>query len=226
MRLYTHPASTTSRPVMHFIAESGIDCELKVVDIFTGEHYGEAYSKMNPNRLIPMLEEGEWRLTESASILRYLAEKIGSPAYPTELKARARVNEIMDWFNSNFYRDWGYGLIYPQVFPTLKREDPAVQAAVVAWGKEKSKIWLKVLDEHWLGPKKKFLCGETLTIADYFGLSLTTAGELVHCDFSGYPNVARWLAAMKARPAYAKTYEVFNGFVASTKGQPFEAIRA
>lgn len=226
MRLYTHPASTTSRPVMHFIAENKIECELKVVDIFTGEHYGEAYSKLNPNRLIPMLEEGEFRLTESASILRYLAEKIGSPTYPKDLHQRARINEVMDWFNSNFYRDWGYGLIYPQLFPHLKREDPAVQAAVVAWGKEKSKVWLQVLNDHWLGPKKSHLCGDGLTIADYFGVSLTTAGELIHCDFSAYPNVARWISAMKNRPSYAKIYETFNGFVASTKGKPFEAIRA
>jgi glutathione S-transferase len=29
------------------------------------------------------------------------------------LKQRARVNEIMDWLNTNFYREWGYGLCYP-----------------------------------------------------------------------------------------------------------------
>ena len=83
-----------------------------------------------------MLEDGDFRLTESAAILRYLAEKTGSPAYPKDLKQRARVNELMDWFNSNFYRDWGYGLIYPQLFPHLKREDAEAQEATVAWGKE------------------------------------------------------------------------------------------
>jgi hypothetical protein len=31
-------------------------------------------------------------------------------------------------------------------------------------------------------------------------------------------------AILKARPSYAKVYEVFNGFVASTKGQPFQSI--
>jgi len=107
MKLYTHPVSTACRPVMQFIADNNIPCEMEVVDILKGQHYEPAYSAKNPNRLVPMLEDGDFRLTESASILRYLAEKANSPAYPKDLKQRARVNEAMDWFNSNFYKDWG-----------------------------------------------------------------------------------------------------------------------
>ena len=67
-----------------------------------------------------MIEDGDLRLTESSAILKYLADKIGSPAYPKDLKARAKVNEIMDWLNTNFYRDWAYNLCYPQLFPQLR----------------------------------------------------------------------------------------------------------
>lgn len=224
MKLYMHPVSTTCRPVMQFIADNKIDVAMEAVDILKGEHYGDTYTKLNPNRLVPMLEDGDFRLTESATILRYLAEKTGSPAYPKDAKQRARVDERLDWFNSNFYRDWGYGLVYPQVFPNLKREDPAVQAAVVAYGKEKSKVWLQVLNDHWIGPSQQYLCGNEITIADYFGAGLVTAGELIHCDFASYPNVARWLANMKKRPSYGSVYEVFNGFVQSTKGNAFVAL--
>ena len=211
MKLYMHPVSTTSRPVMQFIADNNIKCDMEVVDILKGQHYEPAYSKINPNHLIPMLEDGDFRLTESASILRYLAEKIGSPAYPKDLKARARVNELMDWFNSNFYRDWGYGLIYPQLFPHLKRENAVVQDATVAWGKEKSKAWLQILNDHWLGPDRSYLCGNEITVAYYFGAAITTAGELVHCDFSAYPNIKRWLEALKQREPYQKWVMVQAG---------------
>lgn len=223
MKLYMHPVSTTSRPVMHFIAENGIACELQVVDILKGEQYGEAYSKINPNHMVPLLQDGDFQLSESATILRYLADKAGSPAYPKDLRKRARIDETLDWFNSNFYRDWGYGLIYPQVFPHLKREDAAVQAATVAYGKEKSKAWLQLLNDSWIG-SKPYLCGNEISIADYFGTALTTVGELVHCDFKPYPNVAHWLGTMKQRPAYAKVYDVFNGFVQSVKDQQFEHV--
>jgi glutathione S-transferase len=124
MKLYMHPVSMTSRPVRLFIAESGIPMDEQVVDLFTGEHYKEAYTKLNPNRLVPMLEDGDLRLTESSAILKYLADKVNSPAYPKDLKQRAKVNEMMDWLNTNFYREYAYNLIYPQLFPHMKRPDP------------------------------------------------------------------------------------------------------
>ena len=55
MKLYMHPVSTTSRPVMQFIADNNIKCDMEVVDILKGQHYETAYSKINPNHLIPML---------------------------------------------------------------------------------------------------------------------------------------------------------------------------
>jgi exonuclease VII small subunit len=70
MKLYMHPVSMTSRPVRLFIAESGINVDEQVVDLFTGEHYKEPYASLNPNRLVPMLEDGDLRLTESSAIFR------------------------------------------------------------------------------------------------------------------------------------------------------------
>jgi glutathione S-transferase len=221
VKLYMHPISTTCRPLLLFIADNNIDVTFEVVDILTGAHYGEEYSKRNPNRLVPLLEDGDLVLSESASILRYLAGRIDSSAYPKDLKQRARVDERLDWFNTNFYRDWGYNFVYPQVFPHVGYEDAAVQAGVMARGKEKSKVWLQILNDHWIGPRNNYVCGDTLTIADYFGTGLTTIGEWVHCDISAYPNVTRWLDTMKSRPSYLKINDVFNGFVESTKGKSF-----
>ena len=85
MKLYYHPASTTSRPVLLFAAEQKIPFELQVVDLFTGEHYQPPYEAINPNHLVPVLEDGDFRLTESSAILKYLADqseqqKASSPA--------------------------------------------------------------------------------------------------------------------------------------------------
>src|SRR3970040_2198137 len=96
MKLYMHPVSMTCRPVMLFIAENKVDCEQQVVDLMKGEHYQEPYASLNPNRLVPMLEDGDFRLTESSAILKYLAERFNSPTYPKDLRQRARVNEMMD----------------------------------------------------------------------------------------------------------------------------------
>jgi glutathione S-transferase len=77
---------------------------------------------------VPVLEDGSFRLTESSAILKYLADKVRSPAYPTDLQKRARVNERMDWLNTGFYRDFSYGFLYPQIFPFMREPDDAVQA--------------------------------------------------------------------------------------------------
>ncbi len=224
MKVYVHPVSTTSRPVIQFITDNNLPVELQTVDIFSGEHMREPYTSINPNKMIPVLEDGDFRLTESSAILKYLADRFDLASYPKDLKRRARVNEVMDWFNSNLYRDYGYGLIYPQIFPSHKRPSEEAHNATIAWGKDKAKGWLQILNDHIIGPNKSYLCGEEITIADYFGASIIQVGEVIRCQFSGYPNVARWLERMKSRPSYAKVYEVVTGFAEQVKSQPFIAI--
>jgi glutathione S-transferase len=224
MKLYMHPVSMTSRPVRLFIADNKLDVDEQVVDLMTGEHHKEPFASINPSRLVPVLEDGDFRLTESSAILKYLADKIGSPAYPKELKQRAKVNEMMDWLNSNFYRDWGYGLAYPQLFPHHRRRSDEAHAATIEWGGQNAKRWLQILNDHWIGPNQQYLCGNQITIADYFGAGLVTLGEVIRCDFSAYPNVERWLANMKKQPSWGKVNEAFYGLCEAVKAQPFQAI--
>jgi glutathione S-transferase len=224
MKVYYHPASTTSRIVMLYAGEEVPEIEFQVVDLFTGEHMKPPYSTMNPSCLVPMLEDGDFRLTECSSILKYLADKKGSASYPKDLRERARVNEMMDWVNTNLYRDLAYGLVYPQAFPTHKRRSDEAQAATLAWAKEKSQGWLKVLDQNLLGPKKSYLCGDKITLADYLGAEMIGLGELIRCNFSPYPNVERWLGRMKELKSWPKVHEVFHGFAGSLKDTPFVAV--
>ncbi len=65
MKLYMHPVSMTSRPVRLFIAESGIEIEQQMIDLMAGEHHQEPFISINPNRLVPVLDDGDLRLTES-----------------------------------------------------------------------------------------------------------------------------------------------------------------
>lgn len=224
MKLYMHPISMTSRPVRLFIADNRIPCEEEVVDLMSGAHHQEPYASRNPNRLVPWIEDGDFRLTESSAILKYLADKIDSPAYPKDLKARAKVNEMMDWINTNFYRDWGYGLCYPQLFPHMKRRSEEAQNATIAWGAEKSKVWLALLNEHWIGPHKAFLCGNEITIADYLGSGIVTLGELIGCDFSSYPNLQRWLGSVKKLPNWDRINGEFYSLRDALKTQSFVRI--
>ena len=220
MKLYYHPASTVSRPVVMFIEDNALQAELQLVDLFTGEHMGAAYDAINPSHLVPVLEDDGFRLTESSAILKYLADKIESPAYPKDLRERARVNEMMDWINTQLCRDLAYGCVYTQIFPGHKRPTEESQRVTVAWGQERAKTWMTVLDQKLLGSGKPYLCGEKITIADYYGASFVHLAELIGSDMSAYPNVDAWLKRMKARPTWDKVYAAINGFAQQLpKGQ-------
>ncbi len=222
MKLYMHPMSTTSRTVLLFVAEAGIQLDEQVVDLFSGEHYKPPFLEVNPSRMVPVLDDDGFRLTESAAIMKYLADKANSPAYPKDLKKRARVNEMMDWINTNLYRDYGYGLVYPQVFPAHKRPSDEVQVATIAWHRERAQNWLAVLDG--LIGTQKYLCGDEITIADYFAAEIIGVGDAIRCDFSKYPNLARWMKTMKGLKSWSKVNGPFEGWAASMKDKAFEAV--
>lgn len=223
MKLYYHPASTTSRPILLFLGENDMSIERQVVDLFTGEHCQAPFEALNPNKLVPVLDDDGFRLTESSTILKYLAEKSGSTLYPKEPKARARVNERMDWTNTQLCRDLAYNFVYPQIFPNHKRRSEEAQAATLQWGRERAQCWLRVLDDKVLSAQP-YLCGEAMTIADYFCAPFVTLGELTGSDFAAYPNLRRWLAQMKALKSWKGVNEVIDGFGASLKGQPLQAV--
>jgi glutathione S-transferase len=178
---------------------------------------------MNPSKLVPMLEDGDWRLTESSAILKYLAERFELPSYPKDLRTRARVNERMDWINTQLCRDLAYGLVYPQIFPMHKRPSDEHQKGQLAWAQERAKGWMKVLDESLIG-KQPYLCGDKITIADYFASSFVSLAEFIRADFAPYPNLKRWYERMKGLKSWNKVHEVFYGFAGSMKDARFEVV--
>src|SRR4029079_7575342 len=109
-------------------------------------------------------------------------------------------------------------------FPSHKRSNDEVQAATLAWGKERAKGWLKVLDQSLLGSSNSFLCGDRITIADYFAAPFLALGAVVRCDYSEYPNVRRWLSKMKGLRSWRKVNEAFDGSAASLEGTKLETL--
>ena len=213
MRLHHHPVSTTSRAVLLFAADQGIPIDLRLVDLFAGEHLDPPFAALNPSCQVPVLEDGSFRLTETTAIMKYLAARHGSRAYPVDARLRARVDERLDWLNTGLMRDLGYGFVYPQLFPHHRRADAAAQQATLAWGRRQARRWLEVLDAALLGAGNPFLCGDSITLADYLGAALLSLGEAVRLDYAAWPNAADWLARMKTLPAWPEVNRVFETLI-------------
>ncbi len=204
---------------MLFTAEHGIELEFEYISLFANQQWEPAFALVNPNRTVPVLVDDDLRLSESSAILKYLADGIGSAAYPAALRERARINAAMDWFNTGFYHAFGYALIYSRMMPEkYGLADAASQAELEAKGLERARRRLDVLNDHMIGDGA-FVCGPRITLADYFGLPVLTLGEIVGFDLSPWPNIERWIATMKARPAWAGVDVAFQGMKAAIAAQ-------
>jgi glutathione S-transferase len=224
LKFYMHPVSTTCRPVMLFIADHNIEVQQQLVDLFTGEHLKPEFAAINPSCQVPVIDDDGFRLTESSAILKYLADKVGSPAYPKDLQARARINETMDWLNTGFYRTFGYGLCYGQLIDDFKLPDAAAQGMALAASKRGTERYLRVLDNHLLGAKKPWLCGDAITLADYLASGIVSVGDVIGCTFAEYPNLAAWYARMKSRPNWEKSNGAVQHWAQSARGPAYVTV--
>jgi glutathione S-transferase len=217
MKLYCDPISTTSRPVLMFIADQGLDVEIVKVDLMAGGHQDPEYLALNPNGIVPFLVDGDFRLGESIAILKYLAIRAHSTAYPESLKGQMKVDEALSWFATQFHETFCVMVCYPHI-GVPHHMTPGQYADLMAYGREHCPRWLRVLDR-WMLAGQPYVCGDQVTLADYLGLSFVLLGGLANYDFSPYPNIQAWVARMQARPSYVPTYAAFDTMVAFTRQQ-------
>ena len=90
MRLHVFPLSPRAIKVISFARHLGLDCDLRIVDLLKGENQLPGFVALNPNKKMPVLEDGNFVLWESNAILQYLASKKPETGlWPTEPKRQA-----------------------------------------------------------------------------------------------------------------------------------------
>ena len=217
-KLYILEVSNTSRPIRALIAEYKLPIEEVALDFYKGEQPASPTS-LNPNALVPTLDDDGFVLTESSAIMKYLADKYDLPLYPKGLKERAKVNELMDWFNTGFYRDYGYNVVYPQMYPHHKRPDDTTHQARSNGARPNTRKWLKVLNDHWLGQGNRFLVGDQMTIADIFGYALYLR-HVTRDEFKDYPNIERWMKDVEKLPSWKRSMRRSKAFATMSRTRP------
>jgi glutathione S-transferase len=150
---------------------------------------------MNPNGLVPNLEEDGFVLWESNAILRYLAIIAPVLALPADPQMRAHVEQWVDWQATSFtpaMRD-----AFWQRFRTAVPD-----RAVIAASLKKSEAMAAILDAH--------LADRTYVVGEQFGIADIALGCAAHrwlnlpAERVERPALRRWYARIAARPAAAR----------------------
>ncbi|PHM74647.1 glutathione S-transferase family protein [Xenorhabdus kozodoii] len=156
------------------------------------------YLRMNPNAVIPCLQEDDFILWESNAIVRYIAAKFGKDSlYPADLRARASVEKWMDWVGCNLFPPIRQFLISFVRTPADQR-DPKVIAQSLA---EIEKL-LKIVDETL--SNQQYLSGDKLGMADIALAPLVYLWLNVEIARPSLPNLERWYQLLAERPAFKK----------------------
>ncbi|WP_122739540.1 glutathione S-transferase family protein [Pseudomonas viridiflava] len=172
---------------------------------FTQEDWGSdfrstnnaAFLKLNPNAMVPVIIDGDFVLWESNTIIRYLAAQYGGEhLYSRAPKARARVDQWMDWQSSDLNTSWTYAFMSLARRSANFQDADAVAASLSMWSRH-----MQVLNSQ-LEKTGAYVAGEQFSLADIaVGLSVNRWFEtpFEHPDL---PAVNGYYERLSHRPGY------------------------
>jgi glutathione S-transferase len=143
----------------------------------------------NPNALVPVIQDGDFVLWESNAICRYLARKAPRGAlYPEDVRARASVEQWMDWQATELNDAWRYAFLAIVRQSPAHTDPQAIAASLESWHRH-----IGILDAHF-AHGGQFITGEFFTLAD------VVVGLAVH----------RWLASPIERPHLDAVHQYYQ----------------
>jgi glutathione S-transferase len=196
LKVWGRKTSSNVQKVMWAIGDLGLAHErVDIGGTFGGNKEGP-YLTMNPNGLVPTLEDGDVMIWESNSIVRYLAAKHGAGTLePADLKTRALASQWMDWQLS---------VVGPAIFGAfwgLIRTPPEKRdAAAIAASQQKTTEAMKIFDANL--STRAYAAGDSFSMGDIpVGIMVYRFRQLVP-NRPSLPNLERWYAQIEKRPGF------------------------
>ena len=175
--------------------ELGLPYERRDVGGKFGGNDTPEYLAMNPNGLVPVIEDQGFVLYESNAIVRYLCAKHGARSmWPEDLRARADVDRWMEW-QSTGYTPAMWGAFWQLIRTPAEKRD----AGLIESSRAKTEKLSGILDAHLAG--RRFLAGDDFTAADIVVGCAAHRWLNLPISRQARPNLERWYADLKSRPA-------------------------
>ncbi len=193
------------RAVRLALAEKGVPYRLEEVDIFADGGPPPGYLERHPFARIPAFEHDGFRLYEASAISLYVDQAFeGPPLMPAEVRARARVHQLLGILDNYAYRTLVWDVFVERV--SVPQEGGTPDEAKIAAALDRARTCLAAVES--LMGAGPWLAGARVSLADLRALPMF---ELFRKAPEGarlldsYPGLARWLEAMAARPSAMAT---------------------
>jgi len=198
LRVWGQPRSINVQKVLWALDELGLEYER----IDAGGSFGRVkdadYLTLNPNGLIPTLEDGNTVLWESNAIVRYLYTKYGAEtALPSDLGLRGRADGWTDWYTTTFWSNVRPLVVQLLRTPADKRDQKLIDDSTRA-----STAAAEILERE-LG-KKPYLAGDHFTFGDIPVASAAQRWFNLPIQRPKLPALEAWYARVKERPGFKR----------------------
>ncbi len=198
MKIWGRANSINVMKVLWAADECGVKYEREDVGGAFGGNDQPWYLKMNPNGVVPTIEDGGRIIWESNSCVRYLAARYGAGSlWPNDPGERSEADSWMDWQLSTIsegMRVVFWGLIRT---PPEKRDMAAIGKAA----KELGGLWSRL--DGWLADRK-YVAGQHFTMGDIPVGCMAYRWFALDIERPDLKNVHAWYDRLATRPAYAK----------------------
>jgi glutathione S-transferase len=190
--------SANVQAVMWAVGELGLAYERHDVGHRFGGLDTPEFAAMNPNRLIPVLRDGDGApIWETGAILRYLAARYGSQTFwPRDAVDRAHVDKWAEWAKVSIAAAFTGPVFWAVVrTPPSRRDSAALERALATLGE-----WLEIAERRL--EKSAFLASDALTLADVpFGSLLYRYFDM-EIPRPDLPALGRYYDRLRQRPAF------------------------
>lgn len=205
LELWGRPYSSNVIPVIWAVAETGIDWQLKLAGGSFGKLDTPEYAAMNPNRMIPMIRDGDFALWESNAIIRYVADVYGKEHLsPLNQKMRAEADQWMEWCQTRAFPP-----VIQAFFATVRTEPDKRDTSLISKHADEAADVLTILNNHL--SERAFVTGDTFTMGDIPLGCVAYRYFNIEINRPFFPHLEAWYARLSERPSYKKHVMRFFG---------------
>jgi glutathione S-transferase len=195
LKIWGRTNSINVQKVMWTVAELGLAHERQDAGMAHGVVNEPWYAQINPNKLVPAIEDNGVVLWESNVIVRYLADKhAAGTLMPADPVARAKAEMWMDWQQTSLP---GFGTMFIGLIrtPPEQRDMAAIRA-----GQESTEAGLRLVDKYLAG--RSHMIGDRLTVADIPLGCVTYRWYGLPIERPELPNLHAWYQRLTQRAAF------------------------